>query len=101
MEIIDPLTIHLEQKQFRKQAVLSSILDIFIFICTLFFASIFRHSLSLILTFNILAFIFSIALFITTFYSQKWSIELSQANNLIQFTFTFSYFLMFILYLIG
>lgn len=98
MYIIEPLSVNLEQKQFRKQAFISSVLDISIFICTLFFASIFKHSLPLILTFNILAFIFASALFISTFYSQKWAMELSQANTLIQFTFTFSYILMFILY---
>lgn len=99
MKIIDPF--YIWKKQFRKQAFLSVIVDTLIFLCTLFYASIFKNSLSLILTFNILAFISSVTLFITTFYSQRWSIELSQANNLIQFTFTFSYFLMFILYCIG
>lgn len=101
MKIIDPLSVKIEQKQFRFHSIISMVIDVAMLICTLYFASFFRHSLSLILTFNLLAFIFASALFISTFYSQKLAIELSQANNLIQFTFLFSYFLMFILYAIG
>lgn len=101
MKIIDSLSVKIEQKQFRVHSILTMVIDIAMLICTLYVASLFKHSLSLILTFNILAFIFASALFISTFYSQKLAIELSQANRLIQFTFLFSYFLMFILYAIG
>lgn len=98
MQLIDPLSISLEQIKFRKQAVLSILGNIVLFLFTLFYASIFKNSLELILTLNILAFGFGVALFINTFSSQKISVELAHANSLIQFSFNFSYFLIFILH---